>query len=148
MNDATRLASLPRSDAETELGIARFLEQYARLSTALRRRGELRPSDAHTIARTIGAIHAILRFHLQKSLLYAAVGLDAARTIEADRRLKLVSGSIRRQLLPLRAVASLYPFAVDALGEISGFYERTTETRSAPPGQPPPPWIHPKVRKQ
>ncbi|WP_309122662.1 hypothetical protein [Paenibacillus sp.] len=142
------LERLILADEATEIGIARFLEQVARRLAATRRRGGFRPSDAYFASKTLTALSAILRFHLQKYALYAAAASSATGGAgAAERALLRASRSLRTQLAPLRAGASSYPLAAAMLAELEAFPARKRDALFGPTSEarPSPPWLHPNV---
>ncbi|HZG78635.1 MAG TPA: hypothetical protein VEZ72_22470 [Paenibacillus sp.] len=149
------LDRLLRADAATERGLARLLEQYARLLAASRRRDGLHPADTYCAAKTLASSAALLRLHLQKYALYAEAAA-AADVFEPDepnepdpaRRLLRASRSMRGLLLQPRAVSASNLQASASLAELEAFYARKREARAVPePASPSPPWLHPKVNK-
>jgi hypothetical protein len=140
---------LIRADAATEVGLARFLEQYARLLAGRRRRDGIGPADAYNASKTLASAAALLRFHLQKSALYGA----AASVLEPDEpdaanRLSSAARSMRALLLASRVPPATSAQANASLADLEAFYARKRETGGNPESAPPsPPWIHPKVTK-
>jgi len=139
-----------RADAATEAGLARFLEQYARLLAARRRRDGIGPTDAYYASKTLAAAAALLRLHLQKYALYgeAAAGVLEPDEPDAARRLSRATRAMRALLLTPRPAPWTSAQASASLADLEAFYARKRETEGDPEAAPPsPPWLHSKVSK-